>query len=69
MQSVIEKPIRSRHRSHPTAWADTAEVVRSDASPGPNPAGRAPGWPLVAEPLNWPWAKHYWNCSAELRRP
>jgi hypothetical protein len=39
----------------------------TDPSPCPNPACRAPGWPLVGKPLNWPWAEHCWNCKQGLR--
>ena len=46
-----------------------APVTRAgtDLSPCPNPVCRAPGWPLVGKPLNWPWAEHCWNCKQELR--
>ena len=67
MQVVIHKRGAARRRSHPIARPDTAEVASDDAVPCPNAACRAPGWPLVAKPRNWPWADHYWNCRVELR--
>lgn len=57
MQFVIEPRVLSRCDGHPSV----------DPSPCPNPACRAPGWPLLAKPLNWPWAEHCWNCDVELR--
>jgi hypothetical protein len=27
----------------------------------------APGRPVIAKPLDRPWAKHCWNCNVELR--
>lgn len=66
MQFVIQKRVSSRRGSHPIARPDTAEVASGDPSPCPNPACRAPGWPIVAA-LNGPWAKHCWNCNVELR--
>lgn len=67
MQSVIQKRDTSRRGSDPIARPDTAEVASGGPAPCPNPACRAPGWPLVAKPLNWPWAEHCWNCNVELR--
>jgi hypothetical protein len=67
MQLVIQKRVFSRRGSHPIVRPSSAEVASGDASPCPNPACRAPGWPLVAKPLNWPWAEHCWNCDVELR--
>jgi hypothetical protein len=46
MQVVIQKRGAARRRSHPIARPDTAEVASGDAVPCPNPASRAPGWPL-----------------------
>ena len=67
MQFVIPKRVSARRRSRPIARLDTAAGVSAEASPCPNPACRAPGWPLVSKPLNWPWAEHCWNCDVELR--
>jgi hypothetical protein len=67
MPGLIDKPVPAGLRSHPIARQHTAEVANGDPSPCPNPACRAPGWPLVAKPRNWPWADQCWNCSVELR--
>jgi hypothetical protein len=68
MQSVIPKRDTSLRASHPVAASNSAQATRGDPTPCPNPACRAPGWPLVAKPLNWPWAEQCWNCNVELRR-
>jgi hypothetical protein len=67
MPVVSHKHAASRRRSHPTTRPDTTDIASGDASPCPNPSCRAPGWPLVAKPRNWPWAEHCWNCGLELR--
>lgn len=67
MQPVIHKRVSARRRSHPIARPHTAELASGEALPCPNPACRAPGWPLVAKPRNWPWAERCWNCDFKLR--
>jgi hypothetical protein len=67
MQDVIDKPVPSGLGRHPLGRPDTAKVASGDPSPCSNPDCRAPGWPLVANPRNWPWADRCWNCRLELR--
>jgi len=82
MQSVIhrDKPAQSspslvRSRAEAGRRLAASERQRQardsiglgDALPCPNAACRAPGWPLVAKPRNWPWADRCWNCEIELR--
>jgi hypothetical protein len=67
MQLAIHGRIASRRRNHAIAGREKHEAAGGDALPCPNPKCRAPGWPLAAKPLNWPWAEHCWNCDVELR--
>ena len=67
MRTVIESAPRSVAEAARPPEPDMVKVAGGDPSPCLNPACRAPGWPLVAKPLNWPWAEHCWNCGTGLR--